>query len=237
MKNLKKIFVLFFLVISFVACNKEEQTSANNGVLALNAKATYNNAARLQSKSSSTFNITSIFVNLKEIEFEFDDDNQNNDDDASSDFGFDDDLKLNGPFELNLLNSTETIAIANLPNGVYEEIEFKLDKNDNPASALFNKSIEIKGTINNIPFVYWHNQDENFEVDFEDKNTNISIANNAINVSLNFDVNDLLKNVSLTSATDGNGNGTIEIGPNDTDGNNSLANSIKDKIKDFINLE
>lgn len=237
MKNLKKIAVFLFLAISILACNKEEETPNAKGVVALNAKATYNASAKMHSKNSSTVTVTSFIVNLKEIEFEFDDNNDNNDDDAATDFGFDDDFKLNGPFEVNLLSNPASIATAELPNGVYEEIEFKLDKNDVSTSPMFNKSIEIKGTINGTPFVYWDNEDESFEVDFEDANNNIAIANNTLNISLNFDLNEVFANVNLASAIDGNGDGVIEIGPNNIDGNGSLADTIDDKIELFTNLD
>lgn len=235
MKTLKFVFGFIFLAIAIISCSKDESTSKNSGVVALNAKATYNAAARLNARANSIA-ISSFIVNLKEIEFEFNDDNENNDDDLTSDFGFDDDLKLNGPFQLNLLNAPATLTIAELPNGVYEEIEFKLDKNDIASNLMFNKSIEIKGTINGTPFVYWDDEDESFEVDFDDSNNNITVANNTLNLSLEFNLNEVVSAVNLASATDGNGNGIIEIGPNNIDGNGSLADQIDDKLEEFADL-
>jgi hypothetical protein len=42
--------------------------------------------------------------------------------------------------------------------------------------------------------------------------------------------------IDLSSTTDGNGDGIIEISPNDTDGNNALANTIKNLTKEGIDL-
>ncbi len=237
MKNLKKLFGALFLAVSITACTKDEEVvSEKKGLVLLNAKATFNKAGRFQEKANS-ISVTSFLVNLKEIEFEFDDNNDDNDDDATSDFGFDDDVKLIGPFELNLLNNPVSITTAELPKGVYEEIEFKLDKNENSSSPMFNKSIEIKGTINGKPFVYWDNEDEEFEVDYEDKNVNISIENNNLNLNLNFDLNKVFSNTNLTSAKDGDGDGVIEIGPNDQDGNSNIADDIDDKLEEFADLD
>ena len=46
----------------------------------------------------------------------------------------------------------------------------------------------------------------------------------------------ILASIDLTTATDGNNDGLIEISPIDTDGNNGLANIIKNKIKDATDL-
>ena len=46
-----------------------------------------------------------------------------------------------------------------------------------------------------------------------------------------------MSNVDLTSAVDGNGNGTIEIGPDDTDGNNALAQQLNDDMDDATEME
>ena len=42
--------------------------------------------------------------------------------------------------------------------------------------------------------------------------------------------------VDLSQATDGNQDGTIEISPSDPDGNNELAQSIRNAIKQHIDL-
>jgi hypothetical protein len=53
----------------------------------------------------------------------------------------------------------------------------------------------------------------------------------------NFDLNQVLSQVDLSSAVDGDGDGVIEIGPDDTDGNNALASQLNDHIEEGCEME
>ncbi|MBA3986528.1 MAG: hypothetical protein H0X63_08165 [Flavobacteriales bacterium] len=96
----------------------------------------------------------------------------------------------------------------------------------------------IKGTLESVPFVFWHNFEEDVEINFEDSNTDIVIESNGDSILINFDLSFLFNTstIDLSSTTDGNGDGIIEISPNDTDGNNALANTIKNLTKEGIDL-
>lgn len=165
------------------------------------------------------------------------DDDDSTDDDSPS-FDDDDEFELAGPFEINLLDDeTTTIVNIEIPIGEYEEVEFKMDRSLNPNSELFQKSIMITGTLNGMPMTFYHTFDEDFEVDYEDAGQNLIIDDTNNNeVTFNFDLNAVVSAVNLDSATDGNGDGTIEISPVDSDGNNALANQIKNAIVQFAEL-
>jgi hypothetical protein len=184
-------------------------------------------------KANSGVVINAFKINIKEIEFEMDEDFSTGD----GFYGDDDDVELAGPFELNLLNNTTEITSLNIPNGVYEEVEFKMAKNTNTDSEMFNKSVKIEGTINGTPFIFWHNVNEDFEIDYEDTNQNLVVNNGSYELVFNFNLNQVLSQVDISNATDGNGDGLIEISPNDNDGNQSLANTIKNKIKESCDLD
>lgn len=166
-----------------------------------------------------------------------DDDDDSNDDDSTS-FGDDDEFELGGPFEINLLDDeTTTIVNVEIPIGEYEEVEFKMDRSQNPNSTLFQKSIMITGTLNGTPMTFYHTFDEDFEVDYEDTGQNLVIDDTNNNeVTFNFDLNAVVEAVNFDSAMDGNGDGSIEISPTDPDGNNALANEIKNAIVQFAEL-
>ena len=56
---------------------------------------------------------------------------------------------------------------------------------------------------------------------------------------LDFDLSLLFNSVGgidLTQAADGNEDGLIEISPQDPDGNNALANEIRNRMKALIDL-
>lgn len=236
MKNKKILLGLVAVIFIATSCSNDESSSNNaNDNLTIVAKASYwGNTGRMENAVS----ITDFKINLKEIEFELDDDFYDDDDDDYGDgfYGDDDEFELSGPFELDLLNGQTTITSINIPNGVYEEVEFKMAKNNNSESELFNKSVLIKGTIGSIPFVFWHNIDEDFEIDYEDAGQNLVISDNSATLVIDFNLDAVLANVDLSNAQDGNGDGLIEISPNDPDGNQSLANTIKNKIEEYTDL-
>ena len=230
MKNLKILIVIMGLFIMMTSCSTDSGTG--NGTMRIAGKATYT-IPTAGKTTNTTLNsdvvLTSFKMNVNEISFkngESDDDGDNESGDDDNDNGEDndnDEVQLNGPWELDLLNQTTPITTVTVPNGTYEEVELELNKNLVSASPLYNKTIEIRGTINGTPFVFWHDFEQDLEIDYEDAGQNLIVNNNSFDLVFNFDLNQLLSEVDLSTAVDGNGNGVIEIGPNDTDGNNALA--------------
>ena len=152
-------------------------------------------------------------------------------------YSSDDEIELMGPFEVDILTGNNTITTIDVPaNVVFEELEFEFDVNTNPTSDLFGKTILIEGTVNNTEFVFWHNFEVEFEIDYEDTNQNIDISNGFNSIIIEFDLAGLFSTVDLSNATDNNGDGIIEISPNDDDGNNNLADQIKDLIEEYADL-
>lgn len=237
MKNKKILLGLLAVVFTAVSCSDDSNSDSTNGPdnLTIQAKANYSGA---NGRMDGAVSISEFKINLKEIEFELDHDYYDDNDDDYGDGFYDDDdeFELSGPFEIDLLSGQTTITSINIPNGVYEEVEFKMHRNTNASSDLYNKSIQIKGTIGTTPFIFWHNVEEDFEVDYEDAGQNLIISDNTATIVFEFDLDAVLANVDLSSANDGNGDGLIEISPNDPDGNQGLANTIKDKIKEYTDL-
>lgn len=242
--------ILTVFALTFVSCSNDgNQNPSGTSNVNVAAKATYTSSKGSAAKTLNTVVLSEFMVNIKEIELEIDDDFLENDDEDSDDdngsdddgwdddgyFNFDDDIELKGPFELDLLNGQVVFADVNLPNAVYEEIEFEFEKNQNPASPLYQKTVLLTGTIDGVPFEFWHNFEEEFEVDFEDANQDVVIDGNGT-IVINFDLNAVINNIDFSLAVDGDGDGTIEISPNDDDGNSALANQIRQRIKDFADL-
>lgn len=231
MKNKGLLIGLFCLSLIGISCSKDDEQTSDN--LTIKARATYASNRLAGFRANAAVTLNSFKINLKEIEFEMDDDFSSGD----GFYGDDDDIELRGPFELNLLNGTTEITSLDVPNGVYKEVEFKMAKNTTSGNAMFNKSIEIKGTIDGTPFEFWHNVEEDFEIDYDNTNQNIVVTDNTTTVFFDFDLNAAINSIDFSVATDGDGDGIIEINPNDTDGNQSLANLIKDRIKDSCDLD
>lgn len=230
-----KAGVLAAVMGLFSACSTDKDEPRANGNLTLSAKSTMGAATgRMQ---ASTIVISDFKVNLREVEFEFDE----SDPKFKSDIAYSD-IKLKGAFELDLINPNtslnQILAVATLPNARYEEVEFKLHKST-ASGAMLGKSIAISGTIDGVPFELWHDTDEEFEIDFSDMSKDIVVNGNdlalAIDFNLNF-LNESMSGVDLSMATDGNGNGVIEINPNDTDGNKEIAHAVKDYLEEVTDL-
>ena len=215
------------------------------GKIAISAKGTYAAPAAKASitgkDGTTTVELTKFMLNVKEFELEFDLDDDDYDDDKYGDgfFDYDDDIELKGPFELDLLKGEIAFIDVTVPVGTYEELEFKIDKNNNADSDLFNKSILIEGNIAEVPFVFWHDFNEDLEIDFDDPKMDITVSKGTTDLTIGFDLGLLINGVDgidLSQAVDGNNDGRIEIGPNDPDGNNAIAKQLKEKIKNIIDL-
>ena len=137
------------------------------------------------------------------------------------------------------MSSEAVFTSANIPNGTYEEIEFEFEKSRDSSSELFGKTILIKGLIEDVPFEFWYDMEVEVEVDFDDSNVDITVSSSGNEITILFDLNevfDIASGIDLTSAQDGNGDGLIEISPNDDDGNRNLARRLKEKLEESIEL-
>ncbi|GGE30873.1 hypothetical protein [Psychroflexus planctonicus] len=168
---------------------------------------------------------------------DFDDDGCEDDDDYDDDSDDDEDYKIFGPFEIDLSNESTTIVEVEIPVAEYEEVEFEMERGIDVNSPLYQKSMLMTGTLNGMPFEFYHTFSEDFEVDYEDAGQNLVITENNNNqVTFQFDLVSVINSVDMNNASDGNGNGIIEISPEDTDGNNALANQIKNAVKQYVDL-
>ena len=227
LKKIKFSVVALSLTMVFTACSSDDDTTTvpGQGNLKIAAKASYGNSLKRGAENNVT--LTKFLVNFKEIELEL----------QEGFYDSDDDIKLKGPFEIDLLsgNSIQLIDIK-IPNGIYEEIEFEFDKSENATSELFGKSMKLTGEINGKAFEFWHDFEEEIEVDYEDTNQKLIIDDNTKEVIIDFDLNAVLAMVDLSTATDNDGDGLITISPKDLDGNNALAAALKKAIKEQIEL-
>jgi len=246
--NLNLLTALLIVAFAFTSCSSDndDNNNFNTAALAIKTKAV-TNFNGLGRSINAAVDVTKFKINIKEIELEFDDDFcDDDDDDDDNNFdcsqfnGFysgDDEIKLKGPFEVDVLTGVNTITTIDVPeNVIFEEIEFEFDRNTDPSSDLFGKTILIEGTIDDVPFVFWHNLEVDIEIDYEDANQNLDISNGFNSVIIEFDLAGLFSTVNLSNATDNNGDGIIEISPTDMDGNRNLANQIKNLIKDYADL-
>lgn len=247
--KLTPFFAILFLIFLGTSCSNDNNDVNNPNMATLSIKSNaLTNGSTSRAMANTSLDITKFMANIEEIELEFDDDfcEDNDDDDGENDFdcseyngfyGSDDEFELQGPFEVDILTGDNTITTIDVPeNVVFEELEFEFDTNNNPSSDLFGKSILIEGTLDGTPFVFWHDFEVDFEIDYEDSTNDIDINSGFNSVIISFDLAGLFNQIDLSNATDNNDDGTIEISPEDPDGNNELADQIKDLIEDYTDL-
>lgn len=216
---------------------------------------------------ASAISVETFLINIKNIDIELDkeyddghddmDDDNNNpdgdkddlyDDDKGGDDcidDVDDNIEIAGPFLIDLLSPEAIdgfpIASMDLPNSAYDEIEFKLDRYrlDDP-EVMHNRSIFIEGELDGKPMRMWYTGDYDFEIDFPESKDHLILTGDDLKIYLDFHINNMLTSlnkVDFSSAADRNGNGIIEIGSDDTDGNSGLAHHIIDAILESCDLD
>ena len=238
----KTAALIVFSLTVLSSCNKDDIEKAGTGFL---FKATYPGTSSETTKSDSKVEngelsngviVENFRINIGEIELEFDDDDPMFQTDS-----FASDIEMEGPFEIDLMAEGVTLEImlvdfVELPAAAYKEIEFEFEKSENSISEMFMKSVLVKGTIDGIPFVFWSDEDFDMEIEFEDK-VYLDEAKHAV-ITVSFDIVSLFDpangGIDISNAVDGNGNGIIEIYPDDPDGNEELAGYLQDRLEDII---
>lgn len=231
MKN--RIFqaaLLATFVLFNVACNKEKSDPVNGVSVKILTKYSPTNLKR----ANQSIHIDEMWINISEIEFEL----KNYPDSLVNEDEF------KGPFEIKIIenNMPKDIILSDnvkLPEGLYSEIEFEIDKNPKPNSITSQSSIVIFGRVGSQPLEIKIAEDFEFEQEFD---IPLAITNTSqITVSLIFDISMLFDptkgGIDITQAIDGNQNGILEIGPNNIDGNENLYERIKELIEQLIDVE
>ena len=232
MKNLKFFFLISIFSLTF-SCSKEDTNS--QGEISLKFSATNTSFSRnSMSQVNENVIIIDFKISIRDVVFK-----NESDSDSSLDT---DEIQFRGPYQIDLLdNSTalsQTIGDITVPDGLYKELRFKFHKDEDLPSdnPLFDKSIYIEGTIDEIPFVFWHDTSENLDVG---RYTGVNVIDGVANFNVQFDISQFLSSlhqIDLSVATDNDNDGLIEINPNDDDGNQEIAQKLKENIKETADL-
>lgn len=127
-----------------------------------------------------------------------------------------------------------------LPSAIYDEIELDITPSRNNNNVLINgRSVYISGQIGEKPFQLWTNSQAELEIEFPGRKK-IDLTKEDASLWIKISLDKILANlesIDLSSAVDGNGNGIIEIGHDDPDGNNALATLIFNSFKGSFELD
>lgn len=226
------------IVVLASSCNENDDINPGEKGTTIKFTSTTNTlkSAALKSDTVGGVYVESFKINIGEIELEFDDDDPMFENDSVAS-----DYELEGPFVIDLMkdgNALETTLVnnVNLPEAAYDEIEFEFEENEDPDSPMYGKSIDIKGTINNTPFILWSDEELELELEFDNDVMLEKMRETLITVSVNIPsiFDPVSGGVNMTNAVDGNEDGIFMIHPNDTDGNSDLADHVMDTLEDAL---
>lgn len=185
-------------------------------------------------RSSNGLAISDFTVVLDKVEFEMDDDFGDDDDDEQQDnpqLFFPDEYEFEGPFSVDLIKDfrpqTFALPATTLPAGVIEEVEIDIEASNRLGKEhpMYGKSYQIAGTYLDTPFRLWHNEDVEIEAEYDDDEAPVWMDGKHVAMDLRFRMFYALQainKVDFSRFRDGNGNGVLEIGPGNTDGNPSV---------------
>ncbi|MDX5405092.1 MAG: hypothetical protein LPK28_06280 [Bacteroidota bacterium] len=254
-KNLIVNVGLILLILLMASCQDERTTVLDNTSIQFTAN--YSDGLNGGRILVGDVQLEDFMIFVEEIELEADDDSPNNngssgsgntndDDNPGSDDDEDDkyaDLEWKGPFELTLLQNGQPMNIplpsGDLPNKKYKELEVEFIPNPNSSSAMYGHSLHLTGSIDGTPFIFWSDQAFEWEIEFP---TEIGIEDvRSTLIKVQFELQRLIDpaqgGIDLSQVKDGNGNGIIEIGPGDPDGNNQIFSVMIEKLRDFAHAE
>jgi len=120
------------------------------------------------------------------------------------------------------------------PHGNYKEVTFTLFRNNSATADSFakGKSLYIVGNVNGKTVRIWMTAEEPIRA--QAAPTNGYEVNSQSDLFIRFNLNNLFANMNLATALDTNGDGIIDIGPNNVDGNGQLHTRIKSNLNSSV---
>jgi hypothetical protein len=224
---MKKMFLGLLVLIFFSACSKDDESGSVNLTFV-----GINQTFKSTNKSLETeVKITDFRLSIRDVEFK----KEESDLDST-------DVEFRGPFDVDLMSETDalsqTLGTVVVPNGTYKVIRFKLHKSKERAQSdpLYDRSIYMQGTIDGVPFEFWHDTSENFDIE---NIGGIVVNGNTVDITVQFVIDQFLNSlhvIDLSQAQDEDQNNLIEINPDDDDGNGDIADDLKENIKEAADL-
>lgn len=167
MKLFKNVFVVALSLVVMASCKKDDinvNTSRVNVALKTSKTITKNGGT----PATEAFVLNEFILCFGEIEFDINDDMEDALPGNAKTFS---DIELDGPFLVDLMSTdAETgidIGAANVPNAIYEEIEFDIEPYtlEEPAE-MFDNSILAKGTYEGAAFTIVSTQELELEIEY-----------------------------------------------------------------------
>ncbi|NOY36031.1 MAG: hypothetical protein GXO83_00470 [Chlorobi bacterium] len=242
MKTRMFMIGLGFVLIMLNACTKDNTTPGITKVtlIAKSSESVSTLKSALLSPATDSLLISDFLVHVREIEFGTEDsENEHMEDSLHSE------LKFEGSYLFDLIQDgtlgEQVLGQFDVPNNRYNKLEVKLNKypEDGEDTLMQGKTFYIAGIINAQPFEFWSDLTDELEVEFPDSSS-FQLTGNDLSLYIDFHIDQIraaLLGAGFAAAIDGNGNGVIEINPENPDGNRDLYRSIQHLIKKSVDMD
>lgn len=238
---MKKISILALLFIATTSCS-DNQTDSTSGSVTLKASTvstTGKTSLTARTATASTVVITDFKINIGNIKLETDVEDVRHTEDPLHE-----DVKLTGPFLLDLLDGDKTlsqlITSVNIPNAKYEEIKFNFQPSTQ-VGEMNGKSFMIKGTVDGKNFVVWSAKEVELEMDFSDPAKDFTVNGNNISLNIKIQIDAIMAKITALAGQglliDTDGDGVIEISTNHDDNHHDLGELIRDLLENETHLD
>lgn len=238
---MKKISILALLFIATTSCS-DNQTDSTSGSVTLKASTvstTGKTSLTARTTTASTVVITDFKINIGNIKLETDVEDVRHTEDPLHE-----DVKLTGPFLLDLLDGDKTlsqlITSVNIPNAKYEEIKFNFQPSTQ-VGEMNGKSFMIKGTVDGKNFVVWSAKEVELEMDFSDPAKDFTVNGNNISLNIKIQIDAIMAKITALAGQglliDTDGDGVIEISTNNDDNHHDLGELIRDLLENETHLD
>ena len=235
-KNLISVFAAL-LGIVVVSCDSSDPEPTIDTEKRVTVKGKSTIGAASAGGRVASVDVTKFMVNIEDLELKIDEL-----DERSASESTHSEAEFSGPFIVDLLTDAlgSDFTSAEIPVGTYDELEFDLTPSRDASSDLDGKSVLMEGSIERVPFVFWTDEEESFEINFSGGGGDLVVENTGFVLFVDFNLDALFGangTIDLSQAQDGNGDGVIEISPDDTDGNNILAVKILSELEEATELD
>lgn len=234
---MKKTAILAIIALTTLSCTQDNTTDGN---VTLKASAVVSNTnLTARTTTDPVVVLTDFKVNIGSIKFETDVEDERHSEDPTHE-----DVKLNGPFMLDLLDPNTTlsqiITSLSVPDAQYEEVKFKFTQSLVDGEML-GKSFLIKGTVDGKNFLISSSRESEVEVDFEDASKDFTINSNDLTINLKMSLNGIITRIKTLAGqgllTDTDNDGVIEITTNSDDNHHDMGEGMRDLLEHETHLE
>ncbi|MBS9524288.1 hypothetical protein KI659_09700 [Litoribacter alkaliphilus] len=225
-KRILSLSLLSAMAVSLFSCNNNEQDQLVSNVT-VSARAIAVNAPGPNQRNINGATFVTMDVGLRDVGLLEQGDQPN----AAKTIS-------NGPHHFRLMRNTapqtEQIGSAQIRHGEFDRLAVRLDRNQSfGVDGSDGTSLFIVGSVNDRDLHIFTTAETVLSVDADGGPYSITSDEQ---LYLNVDMNTLFTGINFNDATDGNGDGTIEIEPDNVDGNAALYQQIMGNLPSAVSL-